>query len=67
MQGDVGPDELGAAGAPGVTGPGSSAVAYAECRVSDVTRWGAGRDTSVLTASVHAVLAAVNRSGRVSS
>ncbi|KAB1988219.1 2-isopropylmalate synthase [Streptomyces triticiradicis] len=49
------------------TGPGSPAVAYAECRVGDVTRWGAGRDTSVLTASVHAVLAAVNRSGRVSS
>ncbi|MGW3566232.1 2-isopropylmalate synthase [Streptomyces sp. NPDC000941] len=42
-------------------GPGSPAMAYAECRVGDSTRWGAGQDTSVLTASVHAVLAAVNR------
>ncbi|MEU5027006.1 2-isopropylmalate synthase [Streptomyces milbemycinicus] len=42
-------------------GPGSPAMAYAECRVGGVTRWGAGQDTSVLTASVHAVLAAVNR------
>ncbi|MFB7244223.1 2-isopropylmalate synthase [Streptomyces populi] len=49
------------------TGPGSPAVAYAECRVGDTTCWGAGRDTSVLTASVHAVMAAVNRSGRASS
>ncbi|MEU5595530.1 2-isopropylmalate synthase [Streptomyces sp. NPDC020298] len=49
------------------TGPGSPAVAYAECRVNDVTCWGAGWDTSVLTASVHAVMAAVNRSGRTSS
>ncbi|MEU7060152.1 2-isopropylmalate synthase [Streptomyces sp. NPDC046197] len=49
------------------SGPGSPAVAYAECRVDDVTCWGAGWDTSVLTASVHAVMAAVNRSGRASS
>ncbi|MGR6970227.1 2-isopropylmalate synthase [Streptomyces cynarae] len=49
------------------TGPGSPAVAYAECRVDDVPCWGAGWDTSVLTASVHAVMAAVNRSGRASS
>ncbi|MEV0598677.1 2-isopropylmalate synthase [Streptomyces sp. NPDC050315] len=43
------------------TGPGSHAIAYAECRVNGVTRWGAGWDTSLLTASVQAVLAAVNR------
>ncbi|MER5750581.1 2-isopropylmalate synthase [Streptomyces sp. NPDC002088] len=49
------------------TGPGSPAVAYVECRVDDVTCWGAGWDTSVLTASVHAVMSAVNRSGRASS
>jgi len=49
------------------TGPGSPAAAYSECRVNDVTCWGAGWDTSVLTASVHAVMAAVNRSGRASS
>lgn len=42
-------------------GPDSPAVAYAECRVGGRTYWGAGRDTSVLTASVRAVLAAVNR------
>ncbi|MES5821303.1 2-isopropylmalate synthase [Streptomyces sp. RG80] len=46
------------------TGPGSPAVAYAECRVDGTTHWGAGWDTSVLTASVHAVMAAVNRAGR---
>ncbi|WP_329233881.1 2-isopropylmalate synthase [Streptomyces sp. NBC_01460] len=45
------------------TGPDSPAVAYTECRVDGVTRWGSGRDTSVLAASVHAVMAAVNRAG----
>ncbi|WP_431045480.1 2-isopropylmalate synthase [Streptomyces sp. P1-3] len=44
------------------TGPDSTAMAYVQCRTADgTTHWGAGRDTSVLTASVHAVLAAVNR------
>ncbi|MFI0896511.1 2-isopropylmalate synthase [Streptomyces sp. NPDC020983] len=43
------------------TGPDSPAVAYVRCRVGGAVRWGAGRDTSVLTASVRAVLAAVNR------
>ncbi|MET7331460.1 2-isopropylmalate synthase [Nonomuraea sp. NPDC005650] len=42
-------------------GRGSRAIAYVEARVGGVTSWGAARDTSVLTASVHAVLAAVNR------
>ncbi|MET8685941.1 2-isopropylmalate synthase [Streptomyces sp. NPDC004732] len=41
----------------------AAAVAYVRCRVGDVERWGAGLDTSVLTASVQAVLAAVNRAG----
>jgi 2-isopropylmalate synthase len=45
------------------TGPDSEAVAYAQCRVDGVTRWGAGRDTSVLAASVQAVLSAVNGAG----
>jgi 2-isopropylmalate synthase len=49
------------------TGPGSPVMAYAECRVNGVTCWGAGWDTSVLTASVHAVMAAVNRGGQASS
>ncbi|MEU7578349.1 2-isopropylmalate synthase [Streptomyces sp. NPDC041068] len=44
-------------------GGGSEAVAYARCRVGGVDLWGAGLDTSVLTASVQAVLAAVNRAG----
>ncbi|NVI88321.1 2-isopropylmalate synthase [Actinomadura sp. BRA 177] len=45
-------------------GPDAVAVAYAECRVDGVASWGAGRDTSVQTASVEAVLAAVNRAKR---
>jgi 2-isopropylmalate synthase len=43
------------------SGPDARAAAYAECRVDGVTSWGAGHDTSVLTASVEAVLSAVNR------
>ncbi|MEU6620558.1 2-isopropylmalate synthase [Streptomyces litmocidini] len=43
------------------TGSAGEAAAYAECRVGDRTVWGAGLDTSVLTASVQAVLSAVNR------
>ncbi|MEU9098674.1 2-isopropylmalate synthase [Streptomyces sp. NPDC048361] len=46
------------------SGPGSPAVAYAECRVGDTMCWGVGWDTSILAASVGAVLAAVNRAGR---
>jgi 2-isopropylmalate synthase len=46
------------------SGPDAVAVAYAECRVDGVTSWGAGRDTSGLTASVEAVLSAVNRAKR---
>lgn len=42
-------------------GRGSRAIAYVEARVDGVTSWGAAQDTSVLTASAHAVLAAVNR------
>ncbi|MGW7412201.1 2-isopropylmalate synthase [Streptomyces sp. NPDC054863] len=43
------------------SGPGSPAVAYAECRIGGAVWWGAGQDTSVLTATVRAVLSAVNR------
>ncbi|WP_308408646.1 alpha-isopropylmalate synthase regulatory domain-containing protein [Streptomyces sp. AC627_RSS907] len=60
-------DILGYAEHSTTTGPNSLAVAYAECRVADVVRWGAGWDSSVLTASVHAGMAAVNRSGRGTS
>uniref|UniRef100_A0AAU3GP46 2-isopropylmalate synthase n=1 Tax=Streptomyces sp. NBC_01401 TaxID=2903854 RepID=A0AAU3GP46_9ACTN len=56
-------DVLGYAEHSTTTGPGSPAVAYAQCRTDGVTRWGSGWDTSVLAASVHAVMAAVNRAG----
>ncbi|GAB2955691.1 2-isopropylmalate synthase [Nonomuraea fastidiosa] len=42
-------------------GRGGRAIAYVEVRAGGVTRWGAAQDTSVLTASVQAVLAAVTR------
>lgn len=42
-------------------GPDSAAVAYVQCRIGGATYWGAGQDTSVLMASVRAVLSAVNR------
>ncbi|MDK0519628.1 2-isopropylmalate synthase [Streptomyces sp. ML-6] len=48
-------------------GPGSPAMAYARCRVDGVECWGAGRETSALTASVLAVLSAVNRAGEARS
>jgi 2-isopropylmalate synthase len=38
--------------------------AFAECRVGSGTCWGAGQDSSVLAASVRAVLSAVNRALR---
>ncbi|MET8475253.1 2-isopropylmalate synthase [Streptomyces sp. NPDC006422] len=41
----------------------AATVAFAHCRVDGVPVWGAGRDTSVLAASVRAVLSAVNRAG----
>ncbi|MFJ8741208.1 2-isopropylmalate synthase [Embleya sp. NPDC127516] len=37
------------------------AASYVECRVDGVTRWGVGIDTSILAASVHATVSAVNR------
>ena len=48
-------DALPADGTDGV------AVCYVECRVDGAPCWGVGMDTSVLTASVRAVLSAVNR------
>jgi 2-isopropylmalate synthase len=42
-------------------GADGDVIAYAECRVDGVPVWGAGRDASALTASVQAVLSAVNR------
>lgn len=43
------------------TGPDAPAAAYAHCRTAGQDVWGAGWDTSILTASVQAVMAAVNR------
>lgn len=43
------------------SGPDATAAAYVLCRVGDREVWGAGWDTSILTASVQAVLSAVNR------
>lgn len=43
---------------------GDGVTAYAECRVDGVTAWGAGEGPSALTASVRAVLSAVNRALR---
>ncbi len=43
------------------SGQGSAAAAYVEVRHDRRIRWGVGIDTSVLTASVHALLSAVNR------
>jgi 2-isopropylmalate synthase len=37
-------------------------IAYAECRVDGVSRWGAARDAAAEAAAVRAVLSAVNRS-----
>ncbi|GAA4104671.1 2-isopropylmalate synthase [Actinomadura miaoliensis] len=42
-------------------GANAPAAAYVECRVDGVTRWGAGLSTSLLTASVQALVSAVNR------
>ncbi|MFD4393167.1 2-isopropylmalate synthase [Kitasatospora sp. NPDC058478] len=56
-----------AVGAGAGAGAGSDAVAYVEARVGGVggqVVWGAGRDGSVLTAGVRAVLSAVGRAQR---
>ncbi|MFF3004183.1 2-isopropylmalate synthase [Kitasatospora sp. NPDC057940] len=55
------------AGAGAGAGSGTDAVAYVEARVGGVggqVVWGAGRDGSVLTAGVRAVLSAVGRAQR---
>ena len=44
-------------------GSGPDAVAYVEARIGGAVVWGAGRDASVLTAGVRAVLSAAARAG----
>jgi 2-isopropylmalate synthase len=43
-------------------GSDAQAAAYVECEVGGHTRWGVGVDTNTVTASLRAVLSAVNRS-----
>jgi len=42
-------------------GADASAVAYVEARVGGKTRWGVGIDANIVTASLRAVVSAVNR------
>ncbi len=42
-------------------GAGATAVAYVEARVAGKTRWGVGIDSNILTASLKAVVSAINR------
>jgi 2-isopropylmalate synthase len=44
-------------------GSDAQAAAYVECEVGGQTRWGVGIDTNTVTASLRAVLSAVNRAG----
>src|SRR5215468_9755067 len=45
-------------------GSDAQAAAYVECEVGGQSRWGVGIDTNTVTASLRAVLSAVNRAGR---
>ena len=44
-------------------GSDAQAAAYVECEVGGQARWGVGVDTNTVTASLRAVLSAVNRTG----
>jgi 2-isopropylmalate synthase len=44
-------------------GSDAQAAAYVECEVGGQARWGVGVDTNTVTASLRAVLSAVNRAG----
>jgi 2-isopropylmalate synthase len=46
-------------------GSDAHAAAYVECEAGGQTCWGAGIDTNTVTASLRAVLSAVNRAGAV--
>ncbi len=47
-------------------GGDAAAAAYVECRVGDEVLWGTGIDPSITTASLKAIISAVNRQGRLS-
>ena len=43
------------------SGGDAIAAAYVECAVGDQVKWGVGLDPNIVTASLKAVLSAVNR------
>ena len=45
-------------------GGDSKAAAYVECQIGDDILWGVGIDPSITTASLRAIISAVNRAGR---
>jgi len=45
-------------------GGDATAAAYVECAVGDEVLWGVGIDPSITTASLKAIISAVNRQGR---
>ncbi|MEP7763639.1 2-isopropylmalate synthase [Sanguibacter sp. 25GB23B1] len=47
-------------------GGDASAAAYVECAVGEEVLWGVGIDPSIITASLKAIISAVNRQGRSS-
>jgi 2-isopropylmalate synthase len=46
------------------SGGDATAAAYVECEVGDEVYWGVGMDANILTASLKAVVSAINRAGR---
>ena len=45
------------------SGGDAMAAAYVECLVRDTIYWGVGIDANIVTASLKAVISAVNRAG----
>jgi 2-isopropylmalate synthase len=45
-------------------GDDARAAAYVECAIADRTLWGVGVDSSIVTASLRAVVSAINRASR---
>jgi 2-isopropylmalate synthase len=45
-------------------GGDANAAAYVECRIGDATLWGVGIDPSITTATLKAIISAVNRAAR---
>jgi len=46
------------------SGGDAVAAAYVECAIGEQVLWGVGIDPNIVTASLHAVVSAVNRSLR---